>query len=310
MRHWRNETSGLAMKSTSRVEDMRARVRDFDWAATSLGPRDRWPEPLKLILNVILDTGFPMSLRWGPDLIVFYNDAYAPLLGDRHPRALGQPLRDVWPEIYDDLGTLHDEILQGDRGSFFAQDHLWRIRRHGVSEDARFTLSYSPIPDASAPNGIGGILATAFETTERIRNEKALQVLTERLESEVQQRTRERDRIWTVSEDLLGVSNFEGYFLSVNPAWTNLLGWSEDEIKRLHVSELRHPDDAAHSIAGRRRLVEGVATVRIENRFRHKDGSWRWIDWTMTAEQGLIYLIGRHVTAEKVAAEALRESER
>src|SRR5262245_11062980 len=310
MRHWRNEASGLAMKPALRAENMRTRVRDFDWTATSLGPSDRWSESLKLMLNVILDSGFPMSLRWGPDLIVLYNDAYAPLLGDRHPRALGQPLQDVWPEIYGDLGALHDEILRGHRTSFFAQDHLWRIRRHCVAEDARFTLSYSPIPDSSAPNGIGGILATAFETTERVRNEKALQVLTERLESEVQQRTRERDRIWTVSEDLLGVSNFEGYFLSVNPAWTNLLGWTEDEIKSLHVSELRHPDDAAAGIAARARLAQGAQSLRIENRFRHRDGSWRWLSWAMTADDGLIYVAGRHITAEKEAGAALRESDR
>ena len=239
MRHWRNEMSGLAMKPASRAENMRARMRDFDWAATSLGPPDSWPEPLKLVLNVILNSGFPMSLRWGPDLIVLYNDAYAALLGGRHPHILGKPLREVWPEIYGELGTLHEEILRGERGGFFAEDHLWRIQRYGVPEDAWFTVSYSPIPDQSAPNGIGGILATAFETTERVRSEKTLQALTERLETEVQQRTRERDRTWTVSEDLLGVSNFEGYFLSVNPAWTNLLGWTEDEIKSLHGDELR-----------------------------------------------------------------------
>ena len=305
MRHWRNETSGLAM---TRAAGMRARVRDFDWTATSIGPRDKWPESLKLMLSVILDSGFPMSVRWGPDLIVLYNDAYAPLLGDRHPRALGKPLRDVWPEIYAELGTLHEKILQGDRGSFFAEDHLWQIQRLGVPEDARFTVSYSPIADSSAPNGIGGILATAFETTERVRNEKLLQVLTQRLETEVAQRTRERDRIWAVSEDLLGVSNFDGYFLSVNPAWTNLLGWTEDEIKSLHVSELRHPDDASAGIAARARLAQGVQTVRIENRFRHRDGSWRWLSWTMTADDGLIYVAGRHITAEKEASAALRES--
>src|SRR5438132_344772 len=78
----------------------------------------------------------------------------------------------------------------------------------------------------------------------------------------------------------------------------------------MHVNELQHPDDAAHSMAGRRRLAEGVPTVRIENRFRHKDGSWRWLAWTMTAENGANYLIGRHATAEKLAAEAVRESER
>lgn len=309
MRHWRDEMPGFAMRSR-RTESMRARTRDFDWTDTSLGPSEDWPESLKLILNVILDSGFPMSVRWGPELIVFYNDAYVPLLGDRHPDVLGRPLREVWPEISGELGGLHDDILNGDRTAFFAEDHLWRIRRHGVPEDARFTVSYSPIPDPSAPNGIGGILATVYETTERVRNEMTLQVLTEHLESEVQQRTRERDRIWTVSEDLLGVSNFEGYFLSVNPAWTTLLDWTEDEIKSLHVSELRHPDDASAGIAARARLAQGVQTVRIENRFRHRDGSWRWISWTMTAEDGLIYVAGRHITAEKEAGAALRESDR
>jgi len=137
-----------------------------------------------------------------------------------------------------------------------------------------------------------------------------LRHLNDRLEAEIAQRVRERDRIWQVSEDLLGVSDFEGRFISENPAWTKLLGWSEEEIKNLHVGELRHPDDASHSTAGRRRLAEVVPTVRMENRFCHKDGSWRWIYWTLTAESGLIYLIGRHVTAERMAAEALRESER
>jgi PAS domain S-box-containing protein len=121
--------------------------------------------------------------------------------------------------------------------------------------------------------------------------------------------TRERDRIWAVSEDLLGVANFDGYFLSVNPAWTNLLGWSEDEIKSLHVSELRHPDDAPAAIAGRARLAQGVPTVRMENRFRHRDGSWRWISWTMTTDEGLIYISGRHISSEKQSAAALRESD-
>ncbi len=123
------------------------------------------------------------------------------------------------------------------------------------------------------------------------------------------ERTRERDRIWQVSEDLLGVSNFEGYFISVNPAWTRTLGWTEAEIKTIHVNELRHPDDFAVGTEGRRRLAEGVGTVRIENRFRHKDGSYRWIYWTMTAEQGLIYVIGRNVTADREAAQARQQIE-
>lgn len=298
------------MEAVTRAGDMRARVRDFDWSATPLGPAETWPPSLTWSVELILASGFPMSVRWGPDLIMIYNDAYAGLLGERHPRVLGKPLREAWPEIYSQLGPLNKAILRGERDNFFAEDHLWLIHRHGIPEDARFTISYSPIPDPTAPNGIGGVLTTALETTDRVRNEKTLRVLTERLESEIEQRTRERDRIWKVSEDLLGVGNFDGYFLSVNPAWTSLLGWSEDELKSLHVSELRHPDDAPAANAVRARLAQGVPTMRIENRLRHRDGSWRWIAWTMTADEGLIYVAGRDITAEKEAAEALRESDR
>ena len=152
---------------------------------------------------------------------------------------------------------------------------------------------------------------------ERMRTEQAraamemeLRTASEKLEAEVEKRTLERDRIWNVSEDLLAVSNFEGYFLSINPAWTRLLGWSEDEIKSMHVSELRHPDDAPNAIAGRAQLAQGVPSVRMENRFRHKDGSWRWLQWTMTENHGLIYVSGRHVTAEKEAAVALERAQR
>jgi len=311
MRHWRDEKSGgSAMVGVTHAGGMRARVHDFDWSATPLGPADGWSQSLKWSVELILASGFPMSVRWGADLILIYNDAYAELLGDKHPGALGKPLREIWPEILGDLVPLNEAILHGARDSFFAEDHLWPINRYGVPEEARFTISYSPIPDHAAPRGIGGVLATVFETTDRVRNEKMLRVLTEQLEGEVEKRTNERDRIWKVSEDLLGVANFDGYFTSINPAWTNLLGWSEDEIKSMHVSRMRHPDDAPSAIAGRARLAQGISPVRMENRFRHRDGSWRWISWTMTTDDnGLIYVSGRHITSERQSAEALRQSD-
>ena len=293
------------------VGEMGERVGRTDWRATPLGDIAEWSEALKQSVGMILASGFPMALRWGPALVQIYNDAYSAILADKHPAAFGKPLREVWPEINDELGSLCEAILRGERPAFFAEDHPWRIRRRGNRwEDARFTISYSPIPDPAAANGIGGVLVTVIETTGQHRAQAALRSRNRSLSSEVTQRTRERDQIWQVSEDLLGVSNFDGYFLSVNPAWTALLGWSEDEIKRLHVGELRHPDDAPRSEAGRARLAAGVPTVRMENRFRHKDGSWRWLSWTLsTDDSGLIYVIGRHITAQKEAAEALRESE-
>jgi hypothetical protein len=151
MRLWRDEkTAGIPTEAVTRVRDMRARVHDFDWDATPLGPRRTWSSSLAWSVDLILASGFPMSVRWGPDLIIIYNDAYASLLGDRHPRALGRPLRDIWPEIYSELGPLNEAILRGERGSFFADDHRWLIHRYGVPEEAHFTLSYSTISDTSS----------------------------------------------------------------------------------------------------------------------------------------------------------------
>jgi PAS domain S-box-containing protein len=293
------------------ASEMAQRVRDFDWMRTPLGPRADWSPALHHIVDIILVSGFPMAVRWGADLIMIYNDAYRAILGDKHPAALGKPCRDVWPEIFDELGPINESIISGERAGFFAADHLWPIRRRGaVREDARFTVSYSPIPDRTAANGIGGVLVSCIETTARVQSEQILRKLNDRLEDEIAQRIRERDRIWQVSEDLLGISTFAGHFISVNPAWTALLGWSDAEIRSMHVDVLHHPDDTEHSRAGRATLAHGAPRVRMENRFRHKDGSWRWISWTMTAEQGLIYVVGRDVTAEKTAGEKLLESER
>jgi len=309
MRQGRGETTESLSVALAPSGEMRGRIAVFDWAATPLGVRGAWPASLKLVVDLMLASGFPMAVRWGPDFITLYNDAYAPVLGERHPRALGRPACEVWPELWHDLGPLTESILRGERPGFFAEDHPWLIQRYGVPEEAYFTISYSPIADASAPAGVGGVLVTVFETTVRVRKEEVLRHLTDRLESEVAQRTRERDRIWQVSQDLLGVSTFEGYLLSVNPAWTALLGWSEAELTAMHISKLRHPDDSAAVEACRAQLAGGRQTARLETRLRHRDGSWCWIDWTMTVDDKLIYIAGRHLTQEKEAREALRASE-
>ena len=108
---------------------MRGRIAVFDWAATPLGVRGAWPASLKLVVDLMLASGFPMAVRWGPDFITLYNDAYAPVLGERHPRALGRPACEVWPELWHDLGPLTESILRGERPGFFAEDHPWLIQR-------------------------------------------------------------------------------------------------------------------------------------------------------------------------------------
>ena len=110
---------------------MSALIRAKDWSKTVLGPADSWPPSLTLVVNLMLASGFPMAVRWGPDFVMIYNDGYRPILGDKHPWALGLPFREVWPEVQTQLGPLHEAILSGKRGAFFAEDLLLRIQRHG-----------------------------------------------------------------------------------------------------------------------------------------------------------------------------------
>ena len=124
-----------------------------------------------------------MALRWGPDFILIYNDGYKAILGDKHPWALGRAAREAWPEVWDQVEPLHTAILRGQRPAIFAEDMLLRIQRHGAQwDDARFTLSYSPVHDETAVNGIGGIFVTAVETTKRTQAEQALRASEERYE--------------------------------------------------------------------------------------------------------------------------------
>jgi len=152
---------------------MPALVRAKDWSKTPLGPQDSWSPSLRLAVDIVLSSGFPMALRWGPEFVLIYNDGYRPILGDKHPWALGRPAREAWAEVWPQIEPFHQRILAGDSEAVFARDTLLPIQRHGEQwEDARFTLSYSPTPDPTAPTGVGGVFVTALETTERVETDR------------------------------------------------------------------------------------------------------------------------------------------
>lgn len=129
------------------------------------------------------------------------------------------------------------------------------------------------------------------------------------LAERVLEKTRERDRIWNVSRDLLAVADTNGIIRTVNPAWTRTLGWTESELLNRSSEWLQHPDDHARTQAELANLARGRATVRFESRALHKDGSYRWLSWTAVPDDGLVYAVGRDVTAEKAAEERLKAAE-
>jgi PAS domain S-box-containing protein len=129
------------------------------------------------------------------------------------------------------------------------------------------------------------------------------------LAQRVEEKTRERDRIWNVSQDLLLVADRNGVWRTVNPAWTRTLGWSETELLNRTSEWLEHPDDGGRTRTEVNNLIHGNRTVRFESRYRHKDGSYRWLSWTGVPDQDHIYAVARDITAEKAAAERLKATE-
>src|SRR5579871_4181224 len=142
-------------------------IRSLDWSKTSIGPPESWSPALKTVIRILLANRFPMLLWWGPDYISIYNDAYIPILGKKHPRALGQPVRECWSEIWDVLKPLIDTPFQGGPATWSEDIELY-INRAGFTEETHFTIAYSPVPDETAERGIGGVLATVHEVTGKI----------------------------------------------------------------------------------------------------------------------------------------------
>ena len=419
------------------AQELPSLVREKDWSTTALGPMESWSPSLRMAVDIMLSSGFPMALRWGPEFVLIYNDGYRLILGDKHPWALGRPAREAWSEVWPQIEALHQQILSGESEAVFARDVLLRIQRRADRwDDARFTLSYGPTPDPTSPTGIGGIFVTALETTDRVeeglrqarerahleqllsqmpgfvgilsgpthlyeyvndayvemagprdyigrtvrevfpelagqgvyelldqvyssgerhvahglplrlagegedrfidflyepirddlgavsgvfvggydateayRAAAALRKLNAELEQQVIERSRDRGLVWQLTPDLLGVLNAEGYFVSSNPAWQMVLGWSQAEVARHTIWELLHPDDVEPTRAGFELTQRGQPAIRLPNRFRRKDGGYRWISWVGIPEEGMVYCTGRDITEEVASQEELARAQ-
>lgn len=145
--------------------------------------------------------------------------------------------------------------------------------------------------------------AERLREVEEAEHRSRLAEAQDRLEAETK-----RNRFFTLSLDMLGIGDFDGHLLQVNPAWENVLGYSEDELKRVTPTHLVHPDDLPMIIERAKLLKGGISVEYFEVRCKHKDGSYRWIGWTAAPfpAEKLIYIFGRNVTARKEAEEKVK----
>ncbi|WP_150303363.1 hybrid sensor histidine kinase/response regulator [Pseudomonas saliphila] len=284
-----------------------ARMRAHDWAATSLGPPETWPQSLKSAISTCINSPVLGAVLWGPELRMFYNDAYIPAMAERHPHALGRPVAEVWGESWDTVAQPFWQLMDTGEGFIHNKVEL-PMTRHGQREITYWGITASPI--RGEDGSVVGLYNQGFEITSRIIAERErdvaetqLRLVNVKLAEEVTARTEERNLMWDTAPDLMLILDFKGIFRRVNPAWTQVLGYSADELVDHHINEFVMPEDHAETVAAYESAEYGQHP-RVINRYRHKDGSLRWISWAAAPAGKLTYATGRDITQDK-----LRETE-
>lgn len=167
-------TEAAARDVLSGGGEMGALMRTIDWSKTAVGPVDRWPQSFRTALRIVLDTGFPMCIAWGPQFTQFYNDEYRAILGStKHPGAMGNSARETFAEIWSVIGPMFEKVMHG--ASVSRTDFEIPLERHGFPEECYFVVSYSPI--RSEAGDVGGVLLAITETTERVIGARRLVTL-------------------------------------------------------------------------------------------------------------------------------------
>jgi PAS domain S-box-containing protein len=263
---------GLAV-GTSAPGEMRERIDRFDWATTPLGPRAAWSPSLTFAVDMIVASRFPSALRWGPELVLIYNDAYAPMLGERHPRVLGKTFAEAPPSSAAESEAPERAILAGASGGAIIEElPLSTAHPDGAITDGYFTIRLSPMPDAAAPSGVGGVLIALTDVTRKVRTEQALEAAEADLRIAVDAAGLGRwDHNPQTGERFWDKRCREIYGLPQGPLENPL-----DAFERLV-----HPDDLPALMDAVRIAMDPASDNTINREYRIRrgdDGATRWIE--------------------------------
>lgn len=241
--------------------EVAALMRSQDWSTSPLGPPERWPHSLRLVVGLMMASKFPMFVAWGPELGFLYNDAYAAILASKHPAALGRRFHDIWAEIWGDIHPLIDAALAGQ--ATYRQDLPLLMHRDGFDEQTWFTFSYSPVHDENGK--VAGMFCACTETTGRVQAELAVR------ESESRFRN-----MADHAPVMMWVTDPSGYCTYLNRGWYEFTGQTPEEAEGFGWLEATHPDDKAEAERIFREANAARAPFRVEYRLRRVDGSYRW----------------------------------
>ncbi len=182
------EPQGEVLETLAGGDEMGRLMRGHDWSTTPLGPVAGWPQSLKVALRILLGSRYPMFIWWGRQMTNLYNDAYIPMLGKRHPEALGRPAPLIWYDIWEAIRPLVEPVLDEGRACWQEERQLV-MERNGYPEETYFTFSYSPIPDDDG--SVGGMFCAVSEDTQRVVGRRRMRTLRELAERTAEARTAE-----------------------------------------------------------------------------------------------------------------------
>jgi PAS domain S-box-containing protein len=286
--------------------EMAERTRTLDWSASLLGPPESWTPALINAVSLMLPAHAEIVMFWGADYVALYNDAYAPTIGDKHPRALGRPARENWSELWDDL----EPLLRGVRETgetFSAKDRPFYIERTGgVGETVYFDISYSAVRESDG--SIGGVLCIVSETTLRVRAEIALR------------RSEEHLRLATENAGvgLWDIDSEGGIDFSYSRRSSSFVMDRENRVPMTHLLSRLHPEDAPKLEAAYTAARDPAQRAMMDVEYRvlpDADLPLRWIKirgrGVFDAGGNCLRLTGTalDVTPERETQEALRRSE-
>ena len=255
--------------------DVKDLLRTRDWAATPLGPVADWPQSLRTAVDLMIASGYAMCLAWGPDRTFLYNQAYARILGRRHPRVFGAPFVDVWPEVWSEIEPLVDRTFAGETSTF--DDMPLMMTRNGYPEETWWSFSYSPVRDETG--AVAGLLNVTLETTSRVLVERERDAATRDLRDS---EAKWRSVFETLQEGfVLGelVRDEHGHVVDwrydeVNDAWYDLMGVPRGQAVGRTIRQV-FPGIEEAWVREMAQVVERDRSVRFT---RQLGSSGRWYD--------------------------------
>ncbi|GAA4542391.1 SpoIIE family protein phosphatase [Pseudonocardia xishanensis] len=235
-----------------------------DWAATPVGDPETWPAALRSVVRILLGSRFSMWMGWGPDLVVFYNDAYQrDTLRTKHPWALGRPAREVWAEIWPDIGPRIESVLETGEATWDS-DLLLFLERSGYPEETYHTFSYSPLADETGATA--GFLCVVTENTDRVLSERRMDTL--RALSAALTSTRSEREVLDAVGDQLGRRTrdlpFTAVYLTADGGAARLacaVGVEEGSAAAPHTLAADHPWHRPEVLDGHPVVVDGLSAL-------------------------------------------------